>query len=154
MVASMNILMSIFIAALAALGAVGWTMPVPAAPPSYAIRLHFDGGGNVGDHLKFFRYIREANVPVQIDGDCVSACTLVLTLPASQVCIFPYGRLGFHLANLNGIDDPEITKQINDRFYPLKVLEWIKIHGPLQAAPIYLTGEEAIQLGVLPKCKP
>lgn len=132
----------------------GWAMILTApATPSHPIRLHFDGGGSVGDHLKFFSYIETSGVPVQVDGDCVSACTLVLSLPPQQVCIYPYARFGFHLATTDGVDNPEVTQAISDRYYPPRVQEWIKQRGPLKAAPIYMTGEEIIALRVLPACK-
>jgi hypothetical protein len=117
------------------------------------IRLHYDGGGEISAHVKFFKYIAEARVPVEIDGDCVSACTLVLSLPAGQACIYPDARLGFHQAtDFIGKPEPKVTQSLINRFYPPAVQRWIKDHGPLVSEPIYLIGTEAIELGILPSC--
>ena len=136
--------------AVAALVASVLTVP----PPSRAsVSIHLDPGGNVADYLRWYRRLADAGVIAKVDGSCVSACTLVLAMPSAAVCITREARLGFHLASLNGVDDPAVTGQLVQEFYPPSVQQWIKEHGPLVSAPIYMSGAEAIALGVMKECK-
>lgn len=137
--------------AVAALVASVLTVP----PPSRAsVSIHLDPGGNVADYLRWYRRLTDAGVIAKVDGSCVSACTLVLAMPSSASCITPEARLGFHLASLNGVDDPAVTEELVQEFYPPSVQQWIKEHGPLVSAPIYMSGAEAIALGVMKECEP
>ena len=136
--------------AVAALVASVLTVP----PPSRAsVSIHLDPGGNVADYLRWYRRLADAGVIAKVDGSCVSACTLVLAMPSAAVCITREARLGFHLATVNDIPRPDVTDELVQEFYPPSVQQWIKKHGPLVSAPIYLSGSEAIALGVMRECK-
>lgn len=121
--------------------------------PSYAtIVIQDDGGGMVGDYLKFYQMVRAAGIRIRVEGACISACTLLLSLPASEVCMLPGSKLGFHLArDENGLNR-ELTAELVKRFYPPPVQKWIERNGPLRDAPIYMSGEEAVSLGVVQPC--
>jgi hypothetical protein len=45
-----------------------------------------------------FDALRLAGAHVIIDGECISACTVVTSLPPSKVCITSRAELGFHSA--------------------------------------------------------
>ena len=66
--------------------------------------------------------------------------------------MLPDAKLGFHLSSLNGIPDRQLTEELAARFYPLPVQQWLIRRGPLKEAPIYMTGEEAVSLGVVKPC--
>lgn len=131
---------------------VTYLPPAHSNPPSVSI--HLDPGGNVGEYLRWYRRLADAHIMAHIDGSCVSACTLVLAMPKDGACITQEARLGFHLASVNGLPDPVITQQLVDEYYPPAVQKWIKEHGPLQEAPIYMMGSEAISLGIMQECAP
>ena len=116
------------------------------------IILDNDPGGGIIQEITWFNRLRDSGVPVRIRGICVSACTLVLMLPKSQVCIEPTASLGFHLASVDDKSDPLITTVINRRYYPPVVLEWIKEHGPLTAAPMFMDAATVVKLGVFDAC--
>src|ERR1035437_7064537 len=114
-----------------------------------------DSGGSVSDHVKFYNRIREAGIPVRIEGLCVSACTLVLELPRTQVCITSTASFGFHLAS-DGEPNANLTDALIRRFYPPAVQAWIKdytrLHGKLSERVIYMTIDEVMALNVLSEC--
>ena len=116
--------------------------------------VRFDPGGSVADYLRWYQRLADSGIKIQIAGTCISACTLVLTLPPSLVCILPSASLGFHLASdANGRPLPDETAELVKAVYPPKIQKWIKDHGPLTVNVIYLSGAEAIKMGVLPACK-
>ena len=54
-------------------------------------------GGWVKDYLVTFEAVRQSGDRVVIDGPCLSACTLVLSMvPASRICVTKRAVLGFH----------------------------------------------------------
>jgi hypothetical protein len=54
---------------------------------SAAMRIVDDRGGPVGEYVQAFATVCSTGERVIIDGDCLSACTLVLGLvPSSQTC--------------------------------------------------------------------
>ena len=117
------------------------------------VRVGDDPGGMVVDYLRWFDRMRAANVEIRLEGSCVSACTLVLSLPPDAACIMPTAKLGFHLASVNNEPDPALTDQLVLRYYPVVVQKWIKDHGPLAEAPIYMLGAEAISIGAMRECE-
>lgn len=137
--------------AVAAFAASVLTIP-PRTQASVSI--HLDPGGSVADYLRWYRRLADAGVVARIDGSCVSACTLVLAMPVRASCITREARLGFHLASVDGKDDPVVTDELVKEFYPPRVQQWIKDNGPLASAPIYMLGSEVIALGVMRECDP
>jgi len=71
-----------------------------AATPAFAeIRIIQSPGGRVGPFLELFERVRESGERVVIDGPCLSACTLVLSLvPGERICVTKRAVLGFHAA--------------------------------------------------------
>ena len=67
---------------------------------SATMRIVEDHGGQVGKYLQAFAKVRSTGERVIIDGDCLSACTMVLGLvPSGQICATPHARFGFHAAS-------------------------------------------------------
>ena len=68
---------------------------------SATMRISEDRGGQIGQYLQAFASLRTTGEPVVVDGDCLSACTLVLGLvPRNQICATPRARFGFHWPRL------------------------------------------------------
>src|SRR5947208_652457 len=69
-------------------------------PPAQAeIRILGSQGGQVGPFLDLFERVRASGERVVIDGPCLSACTLVLSLvPEDRICVTRRAVLGFHAA--------------------------------------------------------
>src|ERR1700743_2337229 len=71
-----------------------------AAPAARAeIRILASPGGQVGPFLDLFERVRQSGERVVIDGPCLSACTLVLSMvPNNRICVTRRAILGFHAA--------------------------------------------------------
>src|SRR6201996_6778606 len=69
-----------------------------AFPPVHAeVRILGSPGGQVGAFLDLFERMRDSGERVVIDGPCLSACTLVLSMvPSSRICVTRRAVLGFH----------------------------------------------------------
>src|SRR5205085_7124544 len=93
-------------------------------------RIADDKGGSVGKYLLMFSEMRDSGQHVVIDGDCLSACTLVTAmLPASRVCVTDRAALGFHAGWVddeagNRVVSPEGTRLLF-LLYPPKIRSWI-----------------------------
>jgi hypothetical protein len=68
------------------------------SPADAAYRIAYDPGGELQSFIAKFDALRLAGAHVIIDGECISACTLVTSLPPSKVCITPRAELAFHSA--------------------------------------------------------
>src|SRR5262249_8013230 len=69
------------------------------APASAAVRIRSSGGVEVGTYLPLFELVRKSGQRVIIDGPCLSACTLALSIvPHRRICMTPRAVLGFHAA--------------------------------------------------------
>lgn len=117
-----------------------------------AIILRNDPGGNVDDHLKWYRRLARSHIPVRIVGECNSACTFVLKLPPAQVCMTRGSTLGFHLASTNGKVDRKVTRQIVHDIYPKPVRDWIRANGPLHEWVKPMSAKTAVALGIVRAC--
>lgn len=135
---------------LAALTALALATSVSAAP----FVIDDDDGGGVEQFLMWYKRLADSGVPVVLRGICVSACTLVLQLPKSQVCVEPSASFGFHLWSMYGQPSPTFTWAGARRYYPKVVQEWMKAQPPLGLAPTYMTAEEIVKLGIFPWCSP
>ena len=133
-----------FFAAL--LGTLG-SLALSLAPAHADVWIQRDYGGQIGPYLYRFAQVRESGQRVIIDGQCFSACTLVLAVvPPSRICITPRANLGFHAAWLPDEDGRPVTSRGGTRllwnFYPPRIRHWISRHGGLTARTIFLSGRE------------
>ena len=125
-------------------------------PALAEVRILASPGGEVGPFLDLFGRIGASGERVVIDGPCLSACTLVLTvLPADRVCITRRAVLGFHAAR--SIDrsghlyaEPEASKLVLQA-YPSAVRRWILRRGGLTAHLLLLRGRELAAM--YPTCR-
>ena len=128
-----------------------------AAPPARAeVRILASPGGQVGPFLDLFEGVRESGERVVIDGPCLSACTLVLSMvPNNRICVTPRAILGFHAAR--SVDprgrmyaEPEASEMVLDA-YPALVRGWIRRHGGLTSRLLLLRGRELA--AIYPSCR-
>src|ERR1700704_667680 len=79
------------------LAAVLCGLVVPAARAE--VRILASPGGQMGAFLDLFERVRASGERVVIDGPCLSACTLVLSMvPNDRICVTRKAILGFHAA--------------------------------------------------------
>ena len=111
------------------------------------VRILSSPGGKVGDFLDLFEEVRASGERVVIDGPCLSACTLVLSIvPNERICVTRRAVLGFHAAR--SVDrrgrtyaEPEASELVLQT-YPAPVRDWIGRHGGLTSHLILLRGRE------------
>jgi hypothetical protein len=112
-----------------------------------AMRIVNDKGGQVAKYVQAFAKVRSTGERVVIDGDCLSACTMVLGLvPSNQICATPRARFGFHAASIvnnagRAVMNATATQALWN-IYPASVQRWINQHGGLSRQMIYLEGGE------------
>ena len=126
-----------------------------ASASSAAMLIAEDRGGQIGHYLQTFAMVRSTGERVIIDGNCLSACTLVLGLvPRERVCATPRARLGFHAAWMPDVNGRPITSPMGTQalwdIYPVRVRNWINRNGGLQRKMIFLQGHELA--GFIPPC--
>jgi hypothetical protein len=120
------------------------------------VRILASPGGQVGPFLDLFERVRASGERVVIDGPCLSACTLVLSLvPNDRICVTSRAVLGFHGAR--SVDprgriyaEPEASKLVLQT-YPAGVRDWIRRHGGLTSRVLLLRGRELAAL--YPTCR-
>ena len=111
------------------------------------MRIAEDRGGQIGHYLQAFAVLRSSGENVVVDGNCLSACTLVLGLiPKSRVCATSRARFGFHAAWMPDIDGRPVTSSMGTEalwnIYPGPVKRWINRHGGLSRKMIYMQGRD------------
>ena len=114
---------------------------------SATMRIAEDRGGQIGHYLQAFAMVRSSGERVVIDGNCLSACTLVLGLiPRGKMCATPKARFGFHAAWMPDTDGRPVTSPMGTQalwnIYPTTVKHWISRHGGLSRKMIYLQGND------------
>ena len=128
-----------------------------AAPPAHAeVRILSSPGGQVGPFLDLFERVRDSGERVVIDGPCLSACTLVLSMvPGSRICVTRRAVFGFHAAR--SMDrrgrmyaEPEASALVLQA-YPTGVRNWIVHRGGLTSRLLLLRGRELAAL--YPACR-
>jgi hypothetical protein len=128
-----------------------------AAPSARAeMRILQSPGGQVGPFLDLFEQVRQSGERVVIDGPCLSACTLVLSMvPSDRICVTRRAVLGFHAAR--SVDkrgrtyaEPEAS-QIVLQTYPARVRNWIRSRGGLTSRLLLLRGRELA--AIYPTCR-
>jgi len=111
------------------------------------VRILASPGGQVGPFIDLFEKVRNSGERVVIDGPCLSACTLVLSMvPSERICVTRRAVLGFHAAR--SIDrrgrtyaEPEAS-QLVLQAYPGPVRDWIVRRGGLTSRLLLLRGRE------------
>lgn len=111
------------------------------------VRILSSAGGEVGPFLRLFEQVRASGERVVIDGPCLSACTLVLSIvPRNRICVTRHAILGFHAAR--SIDrrgriypEPEATRLVLET-YPPPIRRWIRRHGGLTSRVLLLRGRQ------------
>ncbi len=128
---------------------------IAAAPAAADVRIRSSPGGEVGKYLILFELVRESGERVIIDGPCLSACTLVLSIvPSERICVTSRAVLGFHAARAvdrqgRQFSASEATRVIAST-YPPPVRAWIGRHGGLSRRVLLLRGRELAAL--YPSC--
>ena len=126
-------------------------------PPAQAeIRILGSPGGQVGPFLDLFERVRASGERVVIDGPCLSACTLVLSMvPNDRICVTRRAILGFHAAR--SIDprgrtyaEPQASELVLEA-YPSAVRGWIRHRGGLTSRLLLLRGRELA--AIYPSCR-
>ncbi|MBS0533631.1 MAG: hypothetical protein JSR72_06205 [Proteobacteria bacterium] len=124
-------------------------------PASATMRIAEDRGGQIGHYLQAFAVLRSSGENVMIDGNCLSACTLVLGLiPRSRICATPRARFGFHAAWMPDSEGAPVTSQLGTQalwnIYPKDVRRWINRNGGLSRKMIYMQG--SAMHGIVNEC--
>src|SRR5258705_4978666 len=117
------------------------------APARAEIRILASPGGQVGPFIALFDRVNASGERVVIDGPCLSACTLVLSMvPSERICVTRRAVLGFHAAR--SIDrrgrmyaEPEASQLVLEA-YPTPVRSWIEHRGGLTSHLLLLRGRE------------
>jgi hypothetical protein len=120
------------------------------------VRILCNPGGQVGPFLDLFEYVRATGERVVIDGPCLSACTLVLSVvPDNRICVTRRAVLGFHAAR--SIDrrgrlypEPEASEMVLEA-YPAAVRGWIERRGGLSSHLLLLRGRDLA--AIYPSCR-
>jgi hypothetical protein len=126
------------------------------APARAEVRILASPGGQVGPFLDLFEEVRQSGERVVIDGPCLSACTLVLSVvPNDRICVTRRAVLGFHAAR--SIDrrgrlyaEPEASEEVLEA-YPAAVRSWIRRRGGLTSRLLLLRGRELA--AIYPRCR-
>jgi hypothetical protein len=111
------------------------------------VRILESPGGQVGPFLDMFDKVAASGERVIIDGPCMSACTLVLSVvPQERICVTRRAVLGFHAARSmdrrgRTYAEPEASRLVLDA-YPGPVRSWIMRHGGLTSRVLLLRGRE------------
>src|SRR5258706_4164049 len=141
------LLKTIFLAAVLC----GFILPAQAE-----IRILGSPVGEVGQFLDLFQRVRASGERVVIDGPCLSACTLVLSMvPSDRICVTRRAILGFHAAR--SVDprgrmyaEPEASELVLEA-YPSAVRGWIRSRGGLTSLLLLLRGREPPP--IFPSCR-
>ena len=125
-------------------------------PARAEMRILASPGGQVGPFLDLFEQVRASGEIVVIDGPCLSACTLVLSVvPNDRICVTRRAVLGFHGAR--SMDrrgrlyaEPEASEAVLEA-YPAAVRGWIRRRGGLSSRLLLLRGRELA--AIYPRCR-
>src|SRR5690349_13366795 len=120
------------------------------------VRILASPGGQVGPFIDMFEKVRNSGERVVIDGPCLSACTLVLSMvPSDRICVTRRAVFGFHAAR--SMDrrgklyaEPEASREVQQA-YPEQVRNWISRRGGLTSRMLLLRGRELAAM--YPSCR-
>ena len=114
---------------------------------SATMRISEDRGGQIGRYLEAFASVRSSGERVVVDGNCLSACTLVLgVVPRERICATQRARFGFHAAWMPDRDGRPVTSPLGTQalwsIYPASVRRWITRHGGLSRKMLFMQGQD------------
>jgi hypothetical protein len=126
------------------------------SPAQAEVRILASPGGQVGPFIELFDRVRASGERVVIDGPCLSACTLVLSIvPGERICVTKRAVLGFHAAR--SVDrrgrfsaEPEASEAVLEA-YPGPVRDWISRRGGLTSRLLVLKGRDLA--AIYPRCR-
>ena len=127
------------------------------ATSASTMRIVDDRGGPIGNYLQTFAEVRSTGERVVVDGDCLSACTMLLgLLPSNQICATPRARFGFHVASIVNHAGQLVASAKDTQalwnIYPESVQRWINEHGGLSRHMIIMGGRSLS--GIVAACDP
>ena len=111
------------------------------------VRILASPGGQVGPFIDLFEKVKNSGERVVIDGPCLSACTLVLSMiPSERICVTRRAVFGFHAARSMDrrgrlYEEPAASKLVLQA-YPGPVRDWIIHRGGLTSRLLMLRGRE------------
>lgn len=106
-----------------------------------------DRGGLILEYLMRYEYLGRTGAQIVVDGDCLSACTLVLGyIPADRLCFTPAAKFGFHAAWSKDKDGQPVYSEPGTTLiwqqYPPWIRSWLHEQGGLTQKMLYLQGKE------------
>jgi hypothetical protein len=116
--------------------------------PSLAtVRIGNNRGGQIGEFLAWYTRVRDAGEQVIIDGQCFSACALVVSvIPPERLCVTSRAALGFHVAwQFDGGGRPTVNQlatRMLMELYPVAIRKWLSERGGLTTRTLWLRGPE------------
>jgi len=124
-------------------------LALPAAADPLVIR--DDAGGRVDWRAEKIAQLRRSGQPVELRGECMSACTMYLSLP--QVCVAANTTFGFHGPSFYGIPlnahDFDYWSGVIAAHYPPAIAEWYLTDARFARHRLRrISGGEMIRLGV------
>ncbi|HWG78521.1 MAG TPA: hypothetical protein VN681_02040 [Stellaceae bacterium] len=124
-------------------------------PASATMRISEDRGGQIGQYLQNYATLRSSGERVVVDGNCLSACTLLLgVIPRDRICATSRARFGFHAAWMPDDNGRPVTSPLGTEalwnIYPTSVRRWINRHGGLTRHMIFMQGTDLH--GVVASC--
>ena len=127
------------------LGAAALALSVTSA--TAMMRIADDRGGQIGPYLQALATVRSSGERVVVDGNCLSACTLVLGLvPRERICATHRARFGFHAAWMPDRDGRPVPSTPGTQalwsIYPASVRQWISRRGGLSREMIFMQGQD------------
>ncbi|HEX5210104.1 MAG TPA: hypothetical protein VFW22_00025 [Pseudolabrys sp.] len=122
---------------------------------SATMRIAEDRGGQIGQYLQSYAAVRSSGEQVVVDGNCLSACTMVLGLiPPERICATSRARFGFHAAWMPDESGHPVTSPMGTQalwnIYPAQVRHWITRHGGLSRKMIFMEGRSLH--GIIASC--
>lgn len=143
-------------ARLYAIAVTAWMACMYAGVHAQPYPIHYDEGGKIGAYVEKYVALAESGRPVVIDGECLSACTLVLGIvPRERLCATGRAVLGFHAAWIPGPTGKPVPSAIGTEAlretYPPHVNRWINQRGGLNGKMIIARGRDVHAL--VPACR-
>lgn len=123
------------------------SLPVAADP----LVIRNDRGGEVVERLAQIMLLQSTGQSVEIRGQCMSSCTMLLVL--ERVCVAPDARLGFHGPSsygraLDAVSFNEWSRVIASH-YPPAVAKWYMSEARFRIRRLsFLSGRELTRHGV------